>query len=63
MNSLPKTIGADAVPLLLAEGGVVYAPVLRRDPIEAFIELMEVVEALCPVWPCHDLRIGTDYRL
>ncbi|MEX2352577.1 MAG: hypothetical protein WD709_00215 [Gammaproteobacteria bacterium] len=29
----------------------IVAPDPSRDPYEQFIELMEVVEALCPKWP------------
>ena len=63
MNSFPKPVSGDAKTLLLADGSVANTPVLRRDPIEAFIELLEVVEALCPVWPPRNARIASDYRL
>lgn len=48
---------------LAAAGGMPYAPQTQRDPITAWIELMEVVEMLCPRWPERPLVIGTDYRL
>jgi hypothetical protein len=63
MKSFPKPVSVDAKTLLLAEGGVANTPVLRRDPIEAFIELLEVIEILCPVWPPRNVRIASDYRL
>jgi hypothetical protein len=37
--------------LLVAEGGAAYAPSRSRDPLQAWVELMEVVEALCARWP------------
>jgi len=51
MNSSP-TPGNNA-PLIVAEAGVAYAP-RHKDPITAWIELMEVVEALCPRWPARE---------
>jgi hypothetical protein len=44
-------------------GGVPYAPETRRDPFETWMELMEVVEMLCPRWPERDLVISKHYRL
>ena len=69
MKSLPTSIAkpetqpAQAHAPLAAAGGVSYAPKTQRDPITAWIELMEVVEALCPRWPERRLVIGKDYRL
>ena len=57
MNSLPKPIHPDPTPLLVANAGVAHAPALQRDPIDAWIELMEVVEALCPRWPPRCSRV------
>ena len=37
-------------PLLVAEAGVRYE-VVPADPIAAWFDLMETVEALCPEWP------------
>lgn len=67
MNSLPNPIAKPGIvpaeqPLANA-GGVRYAPQKQRDPITAWIELMEVVEMLCPHWPERPLVIGKDYRL
>jgi hypothetical protein len=33
------------------------------DPIAAWIDLMDAVEALCPTWPERVLPRGSDYRL
>ncbi|HEV2606428.1 MAG TPA: hypothetical protein VGT79_00455 [Xanthomonadaceae bacterium] len=49
--------------VLVASGGVPYLPQTQRDPIAAWIELMEVVEILCPRRPERPLVIGKDYRL
>lgn len=67
MNSLPTSTlkpetHRDTAPLAAA-GGVPYAPQTQRDPITAWIELMEVVEILCPRRPERPLVIGKDYRL
>ena len=48
---------------LAASAGVPYAPPMLPAPIDAWIDLMEVVEALCPRWPERALSIGRDYRL
>lgn len=34
-----------------------------EDPIVAWLDLMEVVEALCPVWPERCVGRGGQYRL
>jgi hypothetical protein len=36
---------------------VAYAP-QYKDPISAWIELMDVVEALCPRWATREHTIG-----
>ena len=48
---------------LAGSAGVPYAPPMLPAPIDAWIDLMEVVEALCPRWPERALSIGRDYRL
>jgi hypothetical protein len=40
--------------LLVAEGGVQNALRPSADPIADWVDLMEVVEALCPTWPAPD---------
>ena len=59
--SEPELSWEEAV--LVASGGVPYAQQTQRDPITAWIELMEVVEILCPRRPERPLVIGKDYRL
>jgi hypothetical protein len=47
----------------LAGSGVPDVVQAGRDDLSDWVELMEVVEALCPVWPAVDMvRAGT-YRL
>jgi hypothetical protein len=41
---------------LVRDGGVQFMPTGDRDPFEAWIDLMEAVEALCPNWPVRALR-------
>ena len=54
MNSLPKTNNSE--PLIVAEAGVPYVPEYS-DPISTWIDLMDVVEALCPKWPERERKI------
>lgn len=56
MNSLPPSPG-DTQPLFVAEGGVEYRVFDAVDPFDAWVQLMEVVEALCPQWPEREHRI------
>lgn len=51
MNSSQKPARSterDPDALLVRDGGLPYAPSGECDPFEAWAELMEVVEALCP---------------
>jgi hypothetical protein len=51
-------------PPLVREAGVSYVADSTRDPFEAFFELMELVEALCPSWPARRNRLsGASFRL
>lgn len=34
-----------------------------QDPIAAWLDLMEVVEALCPEWPQRSSRAWLEFRL
>lgn len=67
MTSSPKSTTDAAAriaePPFAAAGGVPYAPKTDRPPIEAWVDLMEAVEALCPRWPEREISIGRDYRL
>lgn len=64
MNSLPNSIAERPKPVpLAADGGVPFAPLLHRDSIDAWIDLMEAIEMLCPRWPDRALATGTGYRL
>jgi hypothetical protein len=57
----PKT-GAPI--LLVADGGLPDTLPPSTDPIADWIDLMEVVEALCSKWPEPELpRVGWVYRL
>ena len=60
MSSSKKRVDAP-----IAAGGPPPAPPWRPDdPLGALDELMEVLEALCPVRPEPSIRpLGTDYRL
>lgn len=51
----------DAV--LAASAGVSYRAEVEGDPVAAWLDLMEVVEALCPQWPVRNPIVGRDYRL
>lgn len=63
MNCSPKSCAEQSsVPPLVADGGVPFRPP-PGDPIQAWLELMEVVEALCPVWPVAKPAVEGGYRL
>lgn len=64
MNCLPNATeparlahfsGADLLPQSTAD-----AP---QDPIAAWLDLMDVVEALCPQWPQRSARAWREFRL
>lgn len=44
-------------PVLVSEGGVAYHPSRSNDPVAAWMDLMEAVEALCPRWPARPQRL------
>jgi hypothetical protein len=48
---------------LAASAGEAHAPPVLAEPVDAWLDLMEVIEALCPRWPTRSLPTGTDYRL
>ena len=46
------------------EAGVPFEPPPSPDPLAEWLELMEVVQMLCPVWPVRDQPMqGRDWRL
>lgn len=49
--------------LFVREAGVPYRPSPARDPFEAWISLMEAVEALCPRWPARERRMTGEFKL
>ena len=59
---------ADASAVLAREAGVPFQPPLGNasgiDPIAEWLNLMEVVQMLCPVWPLRDTPMrGSHWRL
>ena len=44
----------DRPPILVRDGGVPYRPTPSADPMAEWMDLMEVVEALCPKWRVRD---------
>ena len=63
MSSPPNLAHSPPEPIFAREGGVPYGPSNTGDGFEAWIDLMEAVEALCPHWPERPATIGSDYRL
>ena len=57
MNLLPTSGAIERKVLLVAEGGAEYRPTPGCDSFEAWIGLIEVVEALCPRWPLRPTRM------
>jgi hypothetical protein len=63
MGSSQKSLADEARFPLVREGGVPYRPSSDRDPFEAWVELMEAVEALCPHWPQRPRATGGVFKL
>jgi hypothetical protein len=49
--------------VLVREAGVPYRRSTAGDPFQAWLELMEVVEALCPRWPERQRITIGEFRL
>lgn len=62
MNSSRKSTATQAdtgtAPVLVSEGGAAYHPQRSNDPMAAWMDLMEAVEALCPRWPARPQRMA-----
>lgn len=56
MNYLPQSPTArhEGVGKPLAGSGVLHVMQLGGDDLSEWVELMEAVEALCPVWPAGE---------
>jgi hypothetical protein len=63
MSSSQKSLTDEARFPLVREGGVPYRPLPGRNPFDAWIALMEVVEALCPRWPERPPIVSGVFRL
>lgn len=64
MNSLPTSTADAAKHVLLADAtGIRLELAADVDPINAWIDLMTAIEALCPRWPEREPAAGRDYRL
>lgn len=68
MNSLPNLtakLEAGPEPFLARNAGVAWtwAPNAGRSSMDAWVDLIEAVELLCPRWPERVLAKGQDYRL
>jgi hypothetical protein len=64
MNSLPPSTAKTPLPAPLAgDAGVRFELPSGVDPIDAWIDLMTAIEALCPRWPVREPAAGRDYRL
>ena len=61
MNYSPKspTPRVDLMGEPFAGGAVVSAAQSGKEDLSDWVELMEVVEALCPVWPASDGLSGS----
>lgn len=65
MNYSQKSIPnkADEARDLLAGNQVLDTGAVGKSDLSDWIDLMEAVEALCPVWPDRHVHSGTDYRI
>jgi hypothetical protein len=63
-NSADRRADASPEPILVRDGGASAHLQPAGDPVTAWIELMEVIEALCPRWPerTHVIH-GAEFRL
>jgi len=61
MNSSPRSPmkHSDQVAEPLVEGYVASVPLSGKGDLSDWVELMEAVEALCPVWPERDMARST----
>lgn len=59
MNSFAKS----TEPALAGDDGVHSFVCDEEDPFRTFDDLMEVVEALCPVWPQRDAFVNGGWML
>lgn len=65
MKSSPpsRTNRTEAAAEPLIGRDVVASALPATGDLSDWVELMEVVEALCPVWPPPAAMVGSDYRL
>lgn len=64
MNCLPtSTEPAGLTPFSGADVLSQGAAAAPQDPIAAWLDLMEVAEALCPEWPQRSVRAWSEFRL
>ena len=68
MAKIRAVADADADAVLVREAGVPFQPPVGGtsgiDPIAEWLNLMEVVQMLCPVWPVRDRPMqGNHWRL
>jgi hypothetical protein len=64
MSCLPGATEA-TFPQHLVGNAVARAPAADplEDPLQAWLSLMEVIEALCPEWPPRSTTSGVEFRL
>lgn len=65
MSGLPKLpmkmSEQDGYPLV--GSAVVQAPLPGKSDFSDWLDLMETVEALCPMWPARPVQTGGKFRL
>jgi hypothetical protein len=65
MNYSPKspTTKHEGVRESLVGGDVLDVMQAGRGDLSDWVELMEAVEALCPVWPVRERQLVREYKL
>lgn len=65
LNYLPKSPMNQPDHINEVFAGAEVAEVVQSGPADLsdWAELMEAVEALCPVWPAESQDVGSEYRL
>jgi hypothetical protein len=63
MSDLPKSPSTEekVASQPLVSGDVLDVVLPGRGDLSDWVELMEIVEALCPVWPVRELPLAREY--
>lgn len=63
MSCLPGASDAKSQPPICANVPELARAAEAQDSVEAWLSLMEVIEALCPEWPRREVVTDPEFRL